>query len=591
MSELYLQVKKDSDADWTPLQPGVKTYEVPENEGIQLELVGRNAHLLEPKHLKCRGTIRQLEAGKAHFIWTPFADMGKVAYGSLHLRITPPQSQQPFVEFFVRIVPSRLNQEQWASLFEDVRLVADSLVNDWLSSEHPHVGGLAHRSPRFSPATAMAQMEQEWEEFAGSLGRITRAPRAEFRPPPPQRPQGDENGLPEPIRHTDIYENQLVAMTVERLIATLNHIRRRAEATMRNADSIRESYKDVRYYSNQGKEKVERPHPAMQEAQELHEHSKRMADTARDRALFLERTRSKLPGPRHAAMTRGRIPHVTPSIRHHPDYFRVIRWHRAFGHQQLAFSSQELLSALGSRRASTLYEYWCILAIFSALRALGYTPRFRLSELIREDIFELELRRDSPIVFTREEDQETLTLWYERPAHYHPRFPKGAKVNPWEKEVPAHAHETPSGLYSRQGPREPDFWFELRRGDQLAVAVGDAIFTEGIDTSAQTAAEDIKKKIGKVTEYSQLLVLIDSGKAWFPIKQGLVVFCGQFETLEHIEAINSAGHILLPLRPQPLESRDGHQTAVPLDPRSVQVLGEFLENLRMSLAPMKPAAP
>ncbi|MBN9687793.1 MULTISPECIES: nuclease domain-containing protein [unclassified Corallococcus] len=579
MSELFLQVKKDSDALWTPLRPGIKTFEVPENEGIQLQFVGHNAHLLKDQDIECTGELQQIDAGRAHFIWRPFEHAGKVAYGWLHLRVSIPGSSQSTQDFFVCIVPSRLNREQWAHLFEDVRRVADALVNDWLSPENPHVGGLAQRSRKFSPATAMAQMEEEWKDFSASLGRITRSPRSEFRPSPPQTPQLDTEDLPNPIRSANIYENQMVALTTERLTATLNHIRRRAEATMRSANEIRERYKDVPVFSSRN---ANQPHPAVQEAQRLHENSQRMADTARERALFLQRTRRKLPGIPRDLASRGRVPHITPSIRQHPDYIRVARWHRAFGHQQLAFSSQELLSALGTRRASTLYEYWCILALVSALRELRYTPSFKqLSELVREDFVELELWRNRPFTFTR--DGESLTFWYERPAHSHPKYLKVPKANAWKREIPGHAPDTPPGLYSRQGPREPDFWFELRRGNRLAVAVGDAIFSEGVDTIADKPAEDIRKKMGKVSEYAQDLVLIDSGKACFPSPHGVVVYCGHFESLDLIEEINSAGHILLPLRPLTTAPQDSPQSALPLDTRSIRTLDAFLRDLRASM--------
>jgi hypothetical protein len=348
---------------------------------------------------------------------------------------------------------------------------------------------------------------------------------------------------------------------------------------------MHERYKDISTYStNERGEKVKQPHPAMLEAQHLHESSRQMADTAQKRALFLQRTRRKLPGRPHVSASRGRIPHVTPRIRHHPDYSRVIRWHRAFGHQQLAFSSQELLSVLGTRRASTLYEYWCILALFSALVELGYTPQFQqLSELVREDIFELELWSNRPITFTREGGKESLTVWYERQAHFHPSHPKGAKAKSWRRDVAALAPQTPTGLYSRQGPREPDFWFELRRGDQLAVAVGDAIFSEGMDTSSHVAAADILKKLNRVTEYVQLLALVDSGRARFPISQGLVVFCGQFEKLEFIEASNATDHILLPLRPLSASPENTARPSIPLDARSLHVIDEFLQSLREAL--------
>jgi hypothetical protein len=582
MSELVLQVRKDSDAGWTRLLPGTKTFEVPENEGIRLDIIGPNAHLLKREHVDCVGELHQLDAGRPTFSWRPFEHIGKVAYGWLEFRIQQPQTSLPPQLFFIRIVPSRLNVEQWTHLFEDVRRVADALVTNWLSQQNPHVGGLMLRSPKFSPATAMAEMEPEWDDFVASLGRIARAPRTEFRPPPPHVPRADMDGIPEPIRDANVYENALVALTVERLAGTLRRIRHRAEATMQSAEQMRERYENlvVSVTDEEGK-KVKRPHSAMLEAQHLHDSSRMMADTAQERALLLQRNRRKLPGRAQASGIRGRIPHITSRIRHHPDYSRVIRWYRAFGHQQLAFSSQELLSVLGTRRASTLYEYWCILALFSALVELGYTPQFQeLSELVREDIFELELWSNHPITFTREEGAESLTVWYERQAHFHP---KHRKEKQWRENVSACAPETPTGLYSRLGPREPDFWFELRRGDQLAVAVGDAIFSEGVDTSSHAAAQDIVTKMTRVKEYVEILTLVDSGRARFPVRQGLIVFCGHFEDLELIEEQNAFGHVLLPLRPVSASPEDNARPSIPLDPRCLQVLAEFLQNLRDGL--------
>lgn len=45
---------------------------------------------------------------------------------------------------------------------------------------------------RFSPATALAEMEERWPLFERSLLRIARRPRVDLRPPSPRRPREDE---------------------------------------------------------------------------------------------------------------------------------------------------------------------------------------------------------------------------------------------------------------------------------------------------------------------------------------------------------------------------------------------------------------
>jgi hypothetical protein len=586
MSELLLMVRKDSDppSQWTTLTSSTFDFQVPENESITLEFSGHNAHLLEKQHLECVGSLQQREARWPTFSWRPFEDGRKVAYGWQPLRVHPPMSATPLV-FYVHIIPSLLNVEQWKYLFEDVRRVADALVTKWLNSQNTHVGGVALHSSKFSPATAMAEMQEEWGEFAASLGRIIRAPRAEFRVPHPQRPRSEPDALPEPVCDANIYENALVALTVERLASTLRRIERRAESSMRDASETRELYKDLHSYSGKGAEKVKRPHAAMVEADEIYEHSQRMAVTARERALFLQRARRKLPGRPHVAASRGRIPHVTPSIRYHPDYRRIIQWYRAFGHQQLAFSTQQFLSALGAQRASTLYEYWCLLAMFAALMELGFTPPFQqLSELVREDVLDLKLWSDRPITFTREDSAETLSLWYERQARFLPGRTSAGKPKTWKTDVQACAAQAPAGLYSRQGPNEPDFWFELRRGEQVAVAVGDAIFSEGVDLSGQSISEFMTKKMEKVSKYVQDLALVDStGQARFPMKGGLVVFCGNFASLQLLNESNSDGHTLLPLRPERVAPEEVSKPSISFDPQSLQLFADFLQELRDAL--------
>jgi hypothetical protein len=587
MSDLLLMVRKDSDSPQQEarLLPDTFDFQLPENESLRLEFSGHNAHLLETRHLEYRGKLLQLEARWPKFSWRPFEDGRTVAYGWQRLRVQPPAPGRA-LDFYVQIIPSLLNVEQWQSLFEDVRRVADALVTKWLSPQATYVGGVALRSSKFSPATAMAEMQKEWGDFAASLGRITRAPLTEFRAPHPQMPGKDPDTLPEPISDANIYENALVALTVERLASTLRRIERRAKSSMVDATKTGELYKDLYSYSGKGAEKVKKPHPAQLEAQAIYGHSQQMALAARERALFLQRARRKLPGRPHVAASRGRIPHVTPSIRYHPDYRRILQWYRSFGHQQLAFSTQQFLSALGAQRASTLYEYWCLLAMFSVLVKLGFTPHFqRLAELVREDVVDLKLWSDRPITFTRKEGAETLSIWYERQAHFLPGRTQAGSPKTWEKDVRAAcASQAPSGLYSRAGPNEPDFWFELRRGEQVAVAVGDAIFSEGVDPSSQSISEFMLKKMVRVSNYAKDLALIDAaGQPQFPIKGGLVVFCGDATSLDLLNGSNSDGHTLLPLRPESGTPPDTATPSIPLADRSGQIFAEFLQELRDAL--------
>jgi hypothetical protein len=588
MSELLLMVRRDSDPEdqWTPLAPDSFDFQVPENESLTLEFRGPNAQRLGRQHLEYIGDLQQLQAGWARFSWRPFADGRTVAYGWQRLRVRPPPAGRP-LDFHVRIIPSLLNVEQWQFLFEDVRRVADALVTKWLNPQNTRLGGVALPTSKFSPATAMAEMQDEWKEFAASLNRIIRAPRTEFRAPRPGVPREDPDSLPEPVRDADIYENALVALTVERLGGTLRRIERRAQSTMEDANRTRDIYKDVFSYSGgkKGEPKVKRPHAAVEEAQHIYESSQRMAATAHERAQFLQRARRQLPGRPAVASSRGHIPHVTPRVRHHPDYNRIIRWYRAFGHQKLAFSTQQFLSALGAQRASTLYEYWCLLAMFSALMELGFTPRYQeLTELVREDVIDLKLWSDRAITFTREESGEKLSIWYERQARFLPGRTTGGSPKTWSKDVKEAAATAPAGLYSREGPKEPDFWFELRQEDRVAVAVGDAIFSEGIDTSAQATDKFMSDKMNKVSKYAKDLVLIDGqGRHWFPMEQGLVVFCGNTGSLEQLNVDNSTGHTLLPLRPLTEFPKDPARPSIPLDPQCVQLFEGFLNELREAL--------
>jgi hypothetical protein len=340
---------------------------------------------------------------------------------------------------------------------------------------------------------------------------------------------------------------------------------------MEEATELRDFYKDVQSAH------------AQQTAEHTYERSRQMADTARERARFLQTTRRKLPGSQFVAATRGRIPHVTSRVRHHPDYSRVVRWYRAFGHQRLAFSHEEFLSALGTRRASDIYEYWSLFALFSALRELGYVPRFQqVSELVREDVFDLEIWSDQPISFVWGDEGETLTVWYERKARYLPGQTKAVKAREWKKHVATEAPKAPPGLYSRDGPKEPDFWFELRRGEHLAVAVGDAIFSEGADANSREASSDVLRKARKVSDYVRDLILVDEeGRVHQPLEPGLIVFCGQVEDVDLLEEKDSSA--FLPLRPVGASAAGSPRGSIPLDPSCLKLLDNFLGTLREAL--------
>jgi hypothetical protein len=586
MDELLLFLKKGSDPAGTRtlLRPEFREAMIFEDEGITgitLEFQGPQAHLVEGAHLKCVGEVQQKEPRIPHFIWRPFEHLGKVAYGWQDFWLHQPGSTRQTLKYSIQIVPSRLSLEHWNILFDDVRRVADALVTQWLNDQNPRVGGLALRATKFSPATAMAELKDGWEEFATSLNRITHNPRTEFRPASPQRPRSqDPDALPEPICDANIYENALVALTAERLEGTLRQIHRRAQATVAEADELIHTF----YKHAQSKH-------AMEEAERTRDKSRQMASTALERATFLQRARNKLPVGRSIASARGRIPHVTPRIRHHPDYSRVIRWYRSFGYQRLAFSSQDFLSALGTRRASDIYEYWSLFALFSGLMELGYRAQFQhASELVREDVLDLELWSDRPISFTNEDSAETLTVWYERKARY---LPGGTsiKAKAWRKHAQEEGPKAPPGLYSRVGPKEPDFWFELRRGGAVAVAVGDAIFSEGVDTSLQMASKDVLQKATKVGEYARDLILVEQdGKVVHPLEQGLVVFCGNTTHVDLLEKEDSTRSTFLALRPQ--QSSPGESSRPPsisLESSTLEILRDFLEDLRNSLPTPPPA--
>lgn len=578
MDDLLLFVRRDGASEAAPvrLMPDTYDFELPDNESLTLDFRGPGAQLLESRHFEYPGELIQLQPGFPRFNWKPIPEPGDAAFGWLTLKVLSVGPRRTPMCFHVKITTSWLGQELWSCLFDDVRRVADALVSEWQGGMNPRLGGLARRAAHFSPATAMAEIDAGWSEFATSLSRISRSPRTDFRVSRPQQPRPDSTEtLPEPVRDARTYENALVALTAERLERTLRHVRRRAERTMVQAQEQLAFTKQV-----QGPHAAE----AQQKAQAAYEASSRIASKARERATFLRRTRRGLPGGPIVSSLRGRIPHVTPRVRHHPDYSRVVGYYRVFGHQQLAYSSQDFLSALGTRRASKTYEYWSLFALFSALRQLGYTPRFQqVSELIREDVLNLELWSDRPVTFVREDEAETITIWYERKARFLPQMTKSERLNAWPDFVKTNAPKAPPGLYSRIGSIEPDFWFELRQGERLAVGVGDAVFSEGVEAPNGPAANYVLKKADKLRDnYVQNLVLVDAGRRIaFPQKHGLVVFCGNVDHVPTLQQDRICSFLpLRPVGPSP-EVEPGHH--ILLQEGCLDLLNEFLLELRKGL--------
>lgn len=575
-SPFTIKLRTGTSASWQILVPGEKGLSLSESAyPIYLYVEGPGTDQLSSHDLEsCNPGIFVAEGGSVReFLWEPFPledrqgrHYGKIAYGLFTLRI-PGQPE----EYFINIVPSRLSVEQWKVLFDDLCRIADALLTGSTEESFPHLKvDDPLQGKHFSPAIALAELNSDdWPALERSLRRISRRPRTEFRPPRPGTPQPDLDEFPEPISSTEVYENHLVTKTTQRLGALLREIARRAECS-REAEELKLEHVRHAYYAADAMALVE------QRITNLHNQSV----AAYSRAAALERMTRNLPRLRSAASL---TPHLTPRIRLHPDYNQVMRWWRTFGRQRVALLGQALISTLPARRASTLYEYWVLFSLCTAIGQLGYSPKYSaLAHLVREDFFELEIWRNVPIEFISADRQEVLSLWYERPAQvfFDETSKKISKKN-WMKYWDEKRNKLP-GLYARSSPMEPDFWFEFQGHQGAAVAVGDAIFSEGVDgegTNRKSSLDVAGKKADRVANYVNELILVRGSdkRPLFPVKSGLVIYCGTEDDVELIENSCAQQDIdFLPLRPNVNFS---------ISNIVLERLGQFFAKMRESAVP------
>lgn len=580
MITLNIRTALDPEDRWHPLLPGVRGYLVREDSTpLYLMVQGEGAEVVESADFRAVGQIRSSGPVMRVFEWRPFEHAGRVSYGHLSLRLRLRGDHAPTEEeFYVEVGPSRLSIELWGTLFADVCRVADALVTAWANQESGYVDA-TRQSPRsrFSPATALEEMTGQWQQLERSLRRIMRQPRQEFRLPAPGRVvMQDSEGLPEPTRSADVYENRIVAQIIHRVGSVLREIARRAEATMSAEQRKCEFYQEAHLST------------PVKESQERIARLRQVAKGANERADSLHRLRRHLPWTQGALPTRSHNPHITSRIRMHPDYYQVVQWWRQFGQQSLAISGRDDLSTLPSRRASDIYEFWALFALCVALEQLGFQPAFGpVTRLVREDLFELEIWRNTPLHFVALGRDERLSLWYDREARSAKKegTDKGIKQKEWRDywSVP---RSTPPGLYSQPGPRKPDFWMELYTASGVACAVGDAIFDSGVEPLSRTPNQQVAKdKAGQVEAYVRHLVLVQAdGRALFPFPKGLVVFCGESADVDAIEDAYGGEQVeFLPVRPV-LDAealQDGTMTAVDHD--MVRRLGAYLDEVRRAL--------
>ncbi len=556
---LEVRIRFRLDDDWRELRPGDKTISVGEDElPAILQFGGSSARGLDVKRLDPVECFQPESARMGTFRWNPFGHDGEIAYGHVGFRVEG-------AEYFVNIKPSRLSEELWRLMSAQVQSAADALVTKWKATVRARLPrdrtGVAKK---FSPAAAEVQISRDWKMLEGALARIARRPRSEIGVPRPARTLSGPDGLPEPVRTTDVYENRVVVGSVRKLSRVLQVIAQRAERS-HQSDVAR-----LALLAGAGK-------GAIADAKERVADARSVVHLSRVRHQSLSRLRRDLPQAQPAPI---RNIHMTSRIRMHPDYYVVTKLCGNLGREKYAQCGRDL-SDLSTRRASAIYEYWCVFALCSALEKLGYRVDLReVAQLVREDLFELEIRRHRPVLFYSADGTEELSLWYDRQATFVPREASTRSMSAagWESFWKAGMITTP-GLYGRR-PWTPDFWFELRARDRVAVAPGDAIFD-----SVSEGAVDICRKASKVREdYVKGLVLVEaSGRSHRTLGKGLVVFCGDAHALQHVEEkYDEEDTVFLPLIPTRTEGEEGREP-IAVSEMALSRIEEFIQDMRSKM--------
>lgn len=571
--------------EWLLLQPEARDLQIPDDAlPLYLYIEGPGAELVTSEHFICRGEVTSDAPGSRRFVWKPFQHDGELAYGFLQLRLLSPNAPhgKP-LDFWVEIIWRSLGIDFYSTLFSEVCRVADGLVTEWYSQKNPLLGIAFNATPtKFSAATAMAEITDEWQRFETSTRRIARSPRREFLPMRPGCPRhqyhDEEAELPTPVASADIYENRLVMLTLQRTATVISEIQNRAYRTFHAEEQRIEFFKGAHNFT-----RIE------SEARQKIAQCQKIIGESNARLCLLRQCIRALSQVRTVAALKSRVPHITPRIRMHPDYHQVLLWWRAFGQQRFVRTNAEALSALPTRRSSSIYEYWVLLALFSALEQLGYRSRMAsMGDLVNDDLLDLELLRNRPIEFQSSTADETVTLWYEPQAKFYLRAdnPRPLRVAEWDKFIQTSPTLSP-GLYARSGPLTPDFLLELRCADRIKVAVGDAIFSEGVERPTGRPRDDVvPKKSTKVDEYVRDLLWVKSGtQAMRMHKAGLVIFCGYEKDIEALEERAGAAE-LLALRPlekstddlEAASKAEGKQIMLPQE--TLDRLARFIEQLR-----------
>ncbi|MEP7122436.1 MAG: hypothetical protein ABJE95_16060 [Byssovorax sp.] len=565
MLVVKIRFKFDDPEDWREIRAGERAVTALESDfPAYVRFEGRSARAIEENKIKATGGIVLESAAGGIFRWNPFKHDGEIAYGSIRLRLDVPDGG----EFFVQVKPGRLSEDLWAILFEQVQAAADALITQWQESEKPHIERDRNRAAtKFSPAAAEMEISKSWAAIEGALRRIARRPRTEIGPPRPGRAPCSPDHLPEPVGSADIYENRVVAAASRKLALLLQVIAERAEHS---------------YIANVDRASALHGAGAMAiaDANRRVDQAARVAKINRERLQTLNRLRRDLPDVQSLAVN---IPHVTAKIRRQPDYYTIARLCAHLGREKYARWGRDF-SVLATRRASDIYEYWCVFALCSAFVRLGYRIDLsHVAELVREDLFELEIRRDRPIGFSSSDGTERLLIWYDRQATFLPRegdnrpMKRAIWDDMWRAGGP-----TKSGLYAYEAA-SPDFWFELRSPGGMAVAVGDAIF----DSVSEGTSDVIKKGQRVQQKYVRNLILVDdAGRSHRPIERGLVVFCGDENALSQVEEDDHEDSaIFLPLCPiSAVGSQDGGAASILVSDVAVRRLEAFVSQMRSTVS-------
>lgn len=502
------------------------------------------------------GTVIRVADG---LIWVPFEHSGKTAYGKVMLRHRRDQNAQ-WVQYFFDIVPSRLARNRWSALFNGLRQVADPLITSHYSSQGVNAGARHDPTSRSSSAVAFAQLENEWPAFIAAATRIARSPRKEFQPGRPSSRHFTEG---EPT--ADNYENALVLVTLEALMRQVRAWRVHADVRLRQDEAELQYFEVGKGGHNAALERIER--------------GRQTCSLLGDREATLMALTRRLPSGSFAKAIRGLVPHVTARIQRHPDYRKVLALFRRFGHERMLEVESEWFSSLPTRRASTLYEYWCLFALCRAFERLGFCPTYQsLGDLVRDDVFDSQPHHEHPIEMRNADTAERLLLWYEPVARViNKEIKKSAAWRAALRDAPD------GGLFAKGITLTPDFWLELHRDDGASVAaVGDAIFATGL--VEQRADESVSpKKAQTVQNYAGLLARARPGRAPMqPHASGFVIFCGATSTVELLDEVKGNETTFLPLLPG-LQNQDLGADGFWIDEEALAVLSDYLSELREHL--------